>query len=191
MPAGFIILSLVLIYELFFENKAQVKCVALIFCIFVMSGYFINPLHLGNLSVNIVMVISALVLMCYFAKNFRKTEKINFLICGIIVVLSYIIITNISTDFISILNPYPIFFVIMLLGVISIKNISFVISFSMLSFLLLSVCNLFVESGLGYVNFANVELFNLILVGVVILCGCRFVLCEFNLLKKDIVWKSL
>ena len=190
MPIGFILLGLILIYELFFEKQLLFKVFSLIFCSFTMLGYVVKPLYLDNLSVNIIICVSALILMCYFAKNFNKSEKINLLIYGTIVAISYTIITIINSDFISVLNPYPILFVIILLGVFSISNISFVISFSMFSFLILNLCNLFVERGLGYVNFASVELFNLILVVLAVLVSCRFLMFELKFLKKDEIWKN-
>ena len=190
MPIGFIVLGLILIYELFFEKQLLLKIFTLIFCAFTMLGYIVKPLYFETISVNLIIGFSSLILMCYFAKNFNNTEKIALLTNGVIVAISYIIITIINSDFISSLNPYPIVFVIILLGVFSLNNINFVISFSMLSFIILNLCNLFIERGVGYVNFANVELFNLILVALAVLGTCRFLMFELKFLKRDNIWKN-
>ncbi len=190
MPIGFMFLGVVLIYELCFESNKMQKIFALVFCAFTMLGYFISPIDFGKLSVNIIIVISALVLVIYFAKDFNKTEKVNLLTFSLFVSLFYIVITFINSDYILTLNPYPVFTLVMLVCVISLKNIKFVISFLMLSFLLLNLCNLFVERGLGYINFANLELFNLMLVGVAVLALFKIIISLMGSLKRSGLWKS-
>lgn len=189
MPIGFMFLGLVLIFELFFEKNKLQKVFALIFCAFTMLGYFVTPLDLGNLSVNIIIVISALILLCYFAKDLNKKQKINLLAWGLFSALIYIVLTFVNSDYITTLNPYPISLVVVLISLFNLNNFKFVVSFNMFTFILLSMCNLIVESGLGYVNFASLELFNLILVILAVMVAFKLVK-EFKNKTRSEQWKN-
>ena len=92
---------------------------------------------------------------------------------------------TINSDYITALNPYPVCFIILILCVINLKNFNFVVSFVQLSFLIINACNLVVERGMGHINIASVEFFNLMIVMVFIIKLIMLCITNFKILKRS------
>ena len=79
----------------------------------------------------------------------------------------------------------------LIVSVAVIKNFKFVVAFNLISFLFISLCNLFVEKNLGFVNFASLELFDLVLLLLSILLVIKLIIIDLKQLKRDVIWKNL
>lgn len=191
MPIGFICLGVFLIYQLLYQNNKTKKIGATLFCLFTMSGYLTNTITLKNVSINIIFMLSALFTALFVIKNFKLKEIVNLLALCVFVSCFYVVLTKINSDFITALNPYPIIFVMLIVSVAVIKNFKFVIAFNLISFLFISLCNLFVEKNLGFVNFASLELFDLVLLLLSILLVIKLIIIDLKQLKRDVIWKNL
>lgn len=184
MPVGFIFLGVSLIYELFFlEGKLQ-KAFSIAFCLFSMCGYFVKPLYLGNISFNLIICFSAIIMFFYLFFSLTNQEKFVLCYCSIIVISIYFCLCLISVDFVSSLNPYPICFVILLLSVFNLKNFKLVFCLNQFSFILINVFNLVLEKPLNYINFANVEFFNLMLVILAVVLTFKFLIFNLKIFKR-------
>lgn len=191
MPIGFICLGVFLIYQLLYQNNNTKKIGVTLFCLFTMSGYLIGTITLKNVSINIIFMLSALFTALFVIKNFKLKEIVNLLALCVFVSCFYVVLTKINSDFITALNPYPIIFVMLIISVAVIKNFKFVIAFNLISFLFISLCNLFVEKNLGFVNFASLELFDLVLLLLSILLVIKLIIIDLKQLKRDVIWKNL
>lgn len=191
MPIGFICLGVFLIYQLLYQNNNTKKIGVTLFCLFTMSGYLIGTITLKNVSINIIFMLSALFTALFAIKNFKLKEIVNLLALCVFVSCFYVVLTKINSDFITTLNPYPIIFVMLIISVAVIKNFKFVIAFNLISFLFISLCNLFVEKNLGFVNFASLELFDLVLLLLSILLVIKLIIIDLKQLKRDVIWKNL
>lgn len=191
MPIGFICLGVFLIYQLLYQNNNTKKIGVTLFCLFTMSGYLIGTITLKNVSINIIFMLSALFTALFVIKNFKLKEIVNLLALCVFVSCFYVVLTKINSDFITTLNPYPIIFVMLIISVAVIKNFKFVIAFNLISFLFISLCNLFVEKNLGFVNFASLELFDLVLLLLSILLVIKLIIIDLKQLKRDVIWKNL
>lgn len=191
MPIGFICLGVFLIYQLLYQNNNTKKIGVTLFCLFTMSGYLIGTITLKNVSINIIFMLSALFTALFVIKNFKLKEIVNLLALCVFVSCFYVVLTKINSDFITTLNPYPIIFVMLIISVAVIKNFKFVVAFNLISFLFISLCNLFVEKNLGFVNFASLELFDLVLLLLSILLVIKLIIIDLKQLKRDVIWKNL
>lgn len=191
MPIGFICLGVFLIYQLLYQNNNTKKIGVTLFCLFTMSGYLTNTITLKNVSINIIFMLSALFTALFVIKNFKLKEIVNLLALCVFVSCFYVVLTKINSDFITTLNPYPIIFVMLIISVAVIKNFKFVVAFNLISFLFISLCNLFVEKNLGFVNFASLELFDLVLLLLSILLVIKLIIIDLKQLKRDVIWKNL
>lgn len=191
MPIGFICLGVFLIYQLLYQNNNTKKIGVTLFCLFTMSGYLIGTITLKNVSINIIFMLSALFTALFVIKNFKLKEIVNLLALCVFVSCFYVVLTKINSDFITALNPYPIIFVMLIISVAVIKNFKFVVAFNLISFLFISLCNLFVEKNLGFVNFASLELFDLVLLLLSILLVIKLIIIDLKQLKRDVIWKNL
>ncbi len=191
MPIGFICLGVFLIYQLLYQNNNTKKIGVTLFCLFTMSGYLTNTITLKNVSINIIFMLSALFTALFVIKNFKLKEIVNLLVLCVFVSCFYVVLTKINSDFITALNPYPIIFVMLIVSVAVIKNFKFVVAFNLISFLFISLCNLFVEKNLGFVNFASLELFDLVLLLLSILLVIKLIIIDLKQLKRDVIWKNL
>lgn len=191
MPIGFICLGVFLIYQLLYQNNNTKKIGVTLFCLFTMSGYLIGTITLKNVSINIIFMLSALFTALFVIKNFKLKEIVNLLALCVFVSCFYVVLTKINSDFITALNPYPIIFVMLIVSVAVIKNFKFVVAFNLISFLFISLCNLFVEKNLGFVNFASLELFDLVLLLLSILLVIKLIIIDLKQLKRDVIWKNL
>lgn len=191
MPIGFICLGVFLIYQLLYQNNNTKKIGVTLFCLFTMSGYLTNTITLKNVSINIIFMLSALFTALFAIKNFKLKEIVNLLALCVFVSCFYVVLTKINSDFITALNPYPIIFVMLIISVAVIKNFKFVVAFNLISFLFISLCNLFVEKNLGFVNFASLELFDLVLLLLSILLVIKLIIIDLKQLKRDVIWKNL
>ena len=191
MPIGFICLGVFLIYQLLYQNNNTKKIGVTLFCLFTMSGYLIGTITLKNVSINIIFMLSALFTALFVIKNFKLKEIVNLLALCVFVSCFYVVLTKINSDFITTLNPYPIIFVMLIVSVAVIKNFKFVVAFNLISFLFISLCNLFVEKNLGFVNFASLELFDLVLLLLSILLVIKLIIIDLKQLKRDVIWKNL
>ncbi len=191
MPIGFICLGVFLIYQLLYQNNNTKKIGVTLFCLFTMSGYLTNTITLKNVSINIIFMLSALFTALFVIKNFKLKEIVNLLALCVFVSCFYVVLTKINSDFITTLNPYPIIFVMLIVSVAVIKNFKFVVAFNLISFLFISLCNLFVEKNLGFVNFASLELFDLVLLLLSILLVIKLIIIDLKQLKRDVIWKNL
>lgn len=191
MPIGFICLGVFLIYQLLYQNNNTKKIGVTLFCLFTMSGYLIGTITLKNVSINIIFMLSALFTALFVIKNFKLKEIVNLLVLCVFVSCFYVVLTKINSDFITALNPYPIIFVMLIISVAVIKNFKFVVAFNLISFLFISLCNLFVEKNLGFVNFASLELFDLVLLLLSILLVIKLIIIDLKQLKRDVIWKNL
>ena len=191
MPIGFICLGVFLIYQLLYQNNNTKKIGVTLFCLFTMSGYLIGTITLKNVSINIIFMLSALFTALFVIKTFKLKEIVNLLALCVFVSCFYVVLTKINSDFITTLNPYPIIFVMLIVSVAVIKNFKFVIAFNLISFLFISLCNLFVEKNLGFVNFASLELFDLVLLLLSILLVIKLIIIDLKQLKRDVIWKNL
>lgn len=191
MPIGFICLGVFLIYQLLYQNNNTKKIGATLFCLFTMSGYLIGTITLKSVSINIIFMLSALFTALFAIKNFKLKEIVNLLALCVFVSCFYVVLTKINSDFITTLNPYPIIFVMLIISVAVIKNFKFVVAFNLISFLFISLCNLFVEKNLGFVNFASLELFDLVLLLLSILLVIKLIIIDLKQLKRDVIWKNL
>ena len=79
----------------------------------------------------------------------------------------------------------------LIISVAVIKNFKFVVAFNLISFLFISLCNLFVEKNLGFVNFASLELFDLVLLLLSILLVIKLIIIDLKQLKRDVILKNL
>ena len=129
---------------MFFVNNKTLKSLSVVFCLFTMCGYFVKPLNLGNVSVNLIITIASIILLIHCFIGLNSKQKVNLVVYSVIVSLGYVVLTIINSDFITALNPYPVCFVVLVLSVLNLNNVSFVISLTQLSFLLINLCNLFV-----------------------------------------------
>lgn len=191
MPIGFICLGVFLIYQLLYQNNNTKKIGVTLFCLFTMSGYLIGTITLKSVSINIIFMLSALFTALFIIKNFKLKEIVNLLALCVFVSCFYVVLTKINSDFITALNPYPIIFLMLIISVAVIKNFKFVIAFNLISFLFISLCNLFVEKNLGFVNFASLELFDLVLLLLSILLVIKLIIIDLKQLKRDVIWKNL
>ena len=191
MPIGFICLGVFLIYQLQYQNNNTKKIGVTLFCLFTMSGYLIGTITLKSVSINIIFMLSALFTALFVIKNFKLKEIVNLLALCVFVSCFYVVLTKINSDFITALNPYPIIFVMLIISVAVIKNFKFVVAFNLISFLFISLCNLFVEKNLGFVNFASLELFDLVLLLLSILLVIKLIIIDLKQLKRDVIWKNL
>lgn len=191
MPIGFICLGVFLIYQLLYQNNNTKKIGVTLFCLFTMSGYLIGTITLKNVSINIIFMLSALFTALFAIKTFKLKEIVNLLALCVFVSCFYVVLTKINSDFITALNPYPIIFVMLIISVAVIKNFKFVVAFNLISFLFISLCNLFVEKNLGFVNFASLELFDLVLLLLSILLVIKLIIIDLKQLKRDVIWKNL
>lgn len=191
MPVGFVFLGVVLIFVLLGEYGVQNKLCFASFLVFTMSAYFVKPLNIGAFSLNFILIVSAIVSFVFFSKCLLAKQMFNVFLCSTIVSVIYLILTSFNSDYITTLNPYPIFFVLIVFGLINLKNFKVVVCFVALSYLILSFCNLFVESGLGYVHFASLELFNLMLVVLLIMLIVNLMFKHVSIQKRRKLWKSL
>ena len=191
MPIGFICLGVFLIYQLLYQNNNTKKIGVTLFCLFTMSGYLIGTITLKSVSINIIFMLSALFTALFVIKNFKLKEIVNLLALCVFVSCFYVVLTKINSDFITTLNPYPIIFVMLIVSVAVIKNFKFVVAFNLISFLFISLCNLFVEKNLGFVNFASLELFDLVLLLLSILLVIKLIIIDLKQLKRDVIWKNL
>lgn len=191
MPIGFICLGVFLIYQLLYQNNNTKKIGVTLFCLFTMSGYLIGTITLKSVSINIIFMLSALFTALFVIKNFKLKEIVNLLALCVFVSCFYVVLTKINSDFITVLNPYPIIFVMLIISVAVIKNFKFVVAFNLISFLFISLCNLFVEKSLGFVNFASLELFDLVLLLLSILLVIKLIIIDLKQLKRDVIWKNL
>lgn len=191
MPIGFICLGVFLIYQLLYQNNNTKKIGVILFCLFTMSGYLIGTITLKSVSINIIFMLSALFTALFVIKNFKLKEIVNLLALCVFVSCFYVVLTKINSDFITTLNPYPIIFVMLIISVAVIKNFKFVVAFNLISFLFISLCNLFVEKNLGFVNFASLELFDLVLLLLSILLVIKLIIIDLKQLKRDVIWKNL
>lgn len=191
MPIGFICLGVFLIYQLLYQNNNTKKIGVTLFCLFTMSGYLIGTITLKSVSINIIFMLSALFTALFVIKNFKLKEIVNLLALCVFVSCFYVVLTKINSDFITALNPYPIIFVMLIVSVAVIKNFKFVVAFNLISFLFISLCNLFVEKNLGFVNFASLELFDLVLLLLSILLVIKLIIIDLKQLKRDVIWKNL
>lgn len=191
MPIGFICLGVFLIYQLLYQNNNTKKIGVTLFCLFTMSGYLIGTITLKSVSINIIFMLSALFTALFVIKNFKLKEIVNLLALCVFVSCFYVVLTKINSDFITALNPYPIIFVMLIISVAVIKNFKFVVAFNLISFLFISLCNLFVEKNLGFVNFASLELFDLVLLLLSILLVIKLIIIDLKQLKRDVIWKNL
>lgn len=191
MPIGFICLGVFLIYQLLYQNNNTKKIGVTLFCLFTMSGYLIGTITLKSVSINIIFMLSALFTALFVIKNFKLKEIVNLLALCVFVSCFYVVLTKINSDFITTLNPYPIIFVMLIISVAVIKNFKFVVAFNLISFLFISLCNLFVEKNLGFVNFASLELFDLVLLLLSILLVIKLIIIDLKQLKRDVIWKNL
>lgn len=191
MPIGFICLGVFLIYQLLYQNNNTKKIGVTLFCLFTMSGYLIGTITLKNVSINIIFMLSALFTALFAIKTFKLKEIVNLLALCVFVSCFYVVLTKINSDFITTLNPYPIIFVMLIVSVAVIKNFKFVVAFNLISFLFISLCNLFVEKNLGFVNFASLELFDLVLLLLSILLVIKLIIIDLKQLKRDVIWKNL
>lgn len=191
MPIGFICLGVFLIYQLLYQNNNTKKIGVTLFCLFTMSGYLIGTITLKSVSINIIFMLSALFTALFAIKNFKLKEIVNLLALCVFVSCFYVVLTKINSDFITALNPYPIIFVMLIISVAVIKNFKFVVAFNLISFLFISLCNLFVEKNLGFVNFASLELFDLVLLLLSILLVIKLIIIDLKQLKRDVIWKNL
>ena len=191
MPIGFICLGVFLIYQLLYQNNNTKKIGVTLFCLFTMSGYLTNTITLKNVSINMIFMLSALFTALFAIKTFKLKEIVNLLALCVFVSCFYVVLTKINSDFITTLNPYPIIFVMLIISVAVIKNFKFVVAFNLISFLFISLCNLFVEKNLGFVNFASLELFDLVLLLLSILLVIKLIIIDLKQLKRDVIWKNL
>lgn len=191
MPVGFIFLGLTLIYLLFFENNITIKWIGSVFCFFTMCGYFVSPINLCGVSANIIFVVASICMVCCFSFSLTLNQKVNVLIWSVFVSLAYVVLSTINSDYITALNPYPVCFIILILCVINLKNFNFVVSFVQLSFLIINACNLVVERGMGHINIASVEFFNLMIVMVFIIKLIMLCITNFKILKRSRQWKRV
>lgn len=191
MPIGFICLGVFLIYQLLYQNNNTKKIGVTLFCLFTMSGYLIGTITLKSVSINIIFMLSALFTALFVIKNFKLKKIVNLLALCVFVSCFYVVLTKINSDFITTLNPYPIIFVMLIISVAVIKNFKFVVAFNLISFLFISLCNLFVEKNLGFVNFASLELFDLVLLLLSILLVIKLIIIDLKQLKRDVIWKNL
>lgn len=191
MPIGFICLGVFLIYQLLYQNNNTKKIGVTLFCLFTMSGYLIGTITLKSVSINIIFMLSASFTALFVIKNFKLKEIVNLLALCVFVSCFYVVLTKINSDFITTLNPYPIIFVMLIISVAVIKNFKFVVAFNLISFLFISLCNLFVEKNLGFVNFASLELFDLVLLLLSILLVIKLIIIDLKQLKRDVIWKNL
>lgn len=191
MPIGFICLGVFLIYQLLYQNNNTKKIGVTLFCLFTMSGYLIGTITLKSVSINIIFMLSALFTALFVIKNFKLKEIVNLLALCVFVSCFYVVLTKINSDFITALNPYPIIFIMLIVSVAVIKNFKFVVAFNLISFLFISLCNLFVEKNLGFVNFASLELFDLVLLLLSILLVIKLIIIDLKQLKRDVIWKNL
>lgn len=169
MPIGFMLIGVMLIYNIIYETNKLNKICCVLFCLITMCGYFVKPLSLGNISINLIFISSAVFVLFWHVKEFSKNKNIKLIINSLIVCLLYVILTIINSDYITVLNPYPVCFLLILFSVANLSDFKFVIAFNAASFLLISIANLIVEKGMGFVHFASMELFNLIMIILAIL----------------------
>ncbi len=179
MPLGFLIFGIVTIYSLIFFNHALTKICVSIFTVLSMLAYFISPLNIGNLSINLICVASALCCFIVAYTKLNKTQMYNVILSSIMVCVIYIAICNFTTNYLTSLNAILVISMIVILGLVNLKNTNFILCLNALTFLLISLCNLFLESGLGYINFASLDLYNL------------FVVTSFSLLLLNVLFTYL
>lgn len=190
MPIGFIFLGVILIFVVLSDYNKQNKIIFSLFCVFTMSAYFVKPLNLGSISINIILIVSLILSFFYFSKNLSKKQLLKVVVFSTILCVLYVGLTSFNSDYITTLNPYPIFFVFIVFSLINVSNFSAMVTFNVLSYLFLSFCNLFVESGLGYVNFASLETFNLMLVVLLIMSVLKLLLNHKTKFKRGKLWKN-
>lgn len=189
MPIGFVFLGILLIFVAFSCVNSINKILYSLFYIISMASYFVNPLYLGKISLNVVVIISITIGLVFFLKKLSKKQMLEVLCWSSLIGVTYIVLTNINSDYITSLNPYPIFLTLVVCSLINAKKLNMVICFNILSFIFINICNLSIESGLEYIHFANVEMFNLILICVAIVLCLKMLINLVLLVKRRILWK--
>lgn len=191
MPLGFVFLGLILIYRLFFEKSKLNKILVVIFCFFTMCAYFVKPLNLGNVSLNLVVCFSAIILSFYSFLKLKNEEKFSLSLYLVVVAILYALLCIINIEFVTSINPYPLCFVLLFFGVLNLKNYIFVVCLNQFSFILINFLNLILERQLEFINLANIEFFNLNLIILFVLLFVRLVVTNLKFLKTEKLWKSV
>lgn len=184
MPLTFILLGLVLIFKLFFETNKIQKTWVCVFCAFAMFGFIVPPLYLKTFSVNVCLIVGSLGLLLFFIKSLPKLKVLNIVLQSLFILICYIALAKYNSDFITTLNPYPVLVILLIFNLLNLKNLNGIVCLNCLTFLLVSLSNLTVEVGLGYVHVASYEFFNLIGAIVFVVVVIHFALKQTKILKE-------
>lgn len=190
MPIGFICLGVFLITQVFYEKNILNKWLSVIFCVFTMSGYLMGTIYFNKVSINLIFLISTVLILFFSLSKLSGKEKLNVLFQSVAITLTYVLLTKINSDFISILNPYPLCFLLLVFSVLNLTNFYFVLALNAVTFIFVSISNLIVESGLQFVYFASLELFDLIILIITIMLVVKLILINLNKIKRGNLWKN-
>ena len=163
MPIGFIFLVITTIYILFYM-KSKFKWILIPILFLFMLGYFVSPFVLDRVSINILFIIAAISVFVYSCVAISCKKYFLLIIMSLMVVLVYVLVVSRNSDYITSIYQAPIMIIVFLANLIFLFDFKSVMFLNSLSFLLLSIANLFVESGLGFINFASVDLCNAIII---------------------------
>lgn len=163
MPIGFIFLGVCLIYVLFNIGGIQ-KIAYIAFLLFFMLGFFVLPISFDRVSINIIFFVSAVIVMVVGMFRLKSICIFESLILSVVVCFVYAIIASKNSEFVTSISQLPIMIIVFLANLLIVKNLKFVFVLNATSFILLSLTNLMVETNLGFINFASIDLCNALLI---------------------------
>lgn len=185
MPLGFIILGIFAIYALFYLKTS--KFIVLAFCLSLMASYFIPCLNVGEYSINITFMLTlviAFVYLLFVNKNYK------FIIFSVLANFIYLIVVRFNSDFLTTLNPLLMFGLVTIFGLFAgIKTE--LLHYHILTLILLTFFNAFLEQPLGYVVVGNITLLSYFGVSYLICYVVRLLMLKLKFLQRRKAWKKL
>ena len=170
MPIGFILLGVILIYNLFFFSY---KILSVLLTLPLLICYFVPNVYFFNYGINVALIFGVVSL---FIVMFFKNKNYSFVTYSIIVNFAYLIIVKLNSNYLTILNPTIVFIMLLVFGLF-INNNAQIIHYFVTSLVLLIISNCFLEQTLQFVLIGDLNLFNY----VVLAC---FISLAFNQIKK-------
>lgn len=155
MPIGFIAITIILLYLLFYKNgnaynSSRVFIITLL--LLTLSGYFIPDISImNNFDLNVIFSFCVLILAFEFLFKVSNKLKGLVIICVIMTGLIYYALTIINNDYLTFFNYLPTFGLITLISLLFIKNHNAAVSFTLFSYFLVELLNYFIfGSSIGY-----------------------------------------
>ena len=170
MPIPFLILGLTIIYLIFYGKDIQHKKTIALFLSVIMIGFFVEDEEVfAGVIVDVFILLPSMILFGIFFNKIKSREWLLLVIMMVVSTIFYLLVVYTNIEFCTLLNPIIIFWITVGLASISFNNIYVISVYTILSYLIYDLINIFyVKSSIGVVTIFGVNTAMLIIYSICI-----------------------